>query len=298
MSPVTPRVLLVHAHPDDESITTGVTMAACAAMGARVTLVTCTQGEEGEVIPAALAHLASGRDDALGPYRAGELAAAMRALGVTDHRFLGGPGRWRDSGMAGLPENARPAAFDRADPDETGAELAAVVAEVRPHVVITYDPYGGYGHPDHIQAHRTAMRGVEIAAERHGHRVPRVLWAAAPRGAAEERLAALRAAGPGRFAGVAGIEEIPGVVADEEVALTVRGTPEQAAAKAAAMAAHATQIEVEGGVFALSNGQAQPLWETEYYRLAAGVPLPPGAADVFAGLDLDHTRDMAEEVRS
>src|SRR5882757_4472262 len=93
------RLLLVHAHPDDESINNGVTMAKYAAEGALVTLVTCTRGEEGEVIPPELAHLAPDRDDVLGAYRVDELATAMAALGVTDHRFLGAPGRYRDSGM-------------------------------------------------------------------------------------------------------------------------------------------------------------------------------------------------------
>ncbi|HEY5990795.1 MAG TPA: PIG-L family deacetylase, partial [Streptosporangiaceae bacterium] len=89
------RLLLVHAHPDDECIDTGATMAAYAAEGAQVTLVTCTQGELGEIIPPALAHLAADREDRLGEYRVGELARACAALGVRDHRFLGGPGRWR-----------------------------------------------------------------------------------------------------------------------------------------------------------------------------------------------------------
>ncbi len=102
------RLLLVHAHPDDESIGTGATMAKYAAEGAQVTLVTCTLGELGEIIPAGLAHLAADRDDRLGGYRTGELAAACAALGVTDHRFLGGAGRWRDSGMMGTPGNDAP----------------------------------------------------------------------------------------------------------------------------------------------------------------------------------------------
>ena len=99
------RLLLVHAHPDDESIGTGATMAKYAAEGAGVTLVTCTLGELGEVIPPELAYLAADREDRLGEYRIGELAAACAALGVTDHRYLGGPGRWRDSGMMGLDTN-------------------------------------------------------------------------------------------------------------------------------------------------------------------------------------------------
>ncbi|MBL1066276.1 N-acetyl-1-D-myo-inositol-2-amino-2-deoxy-alpha-D-glucopyranoside deacetylase [Streptomyces sp. 7-21] len=277
-------VLLVHAHPDDESICNGVTMAACVASGTPVTLVTCTLGEEGEIIPPDLAHLAAGRDDALGPYRAGELDAAMRELGVTDHRFLGGQGRWRDSGMAGVPQNDHPAAFCRADLDEAAAALGAVIDEVRPRVVITYGPDGGYGHPDHVKAHQVAMH----AARDRG--VPRVLWNCLPEPVATARLARLRAAGPGRFATVAGLGDLQGVLPEGAGGrvLAVEGTPQQVAAKARAMAAHATQIDVEpgpdGGTFALSNGIAQPLWGTEYYVCGAGEPLPPGARGVFDGL--------------
>lgn len=112
------RLLLVHAHPDDESINNGATMARYAAEGALVTLVTCTLGEEGEVIPAELAHLAADRDDRLGAHRVGELAAAMKELGVTDHRFLGGPGRFRDSGMMGVEQNRREGAFWNTDVDD------------------------------------------------------------------------------------------------------------------------------------------------------------------------------------
>ena len=102
------RLLLVHAHPDDETIGNGATMAQYVAAGAQVTLVTCTLGEEGEVLVPELAHLAADQDDQLGQHRIGELATAMEALGVRDHRFLGGPGRYRDSGMMGLPTNDRP----------------------------------------------------------------------------------------------------------------------------------------------------------------------------------------------
>ncbi|SOD61037.1 N-acetyl-1-D-myo-inositol-2-amino-2-deoxy-alpha-D-glucopyranoside deacetylase [Streptomyces zhaozhouensis] len=283
MSSGRPGVLLVHAHPDDESITNGVTMAACVEAGARVTLVTCTLGEEGEVIGAALRHLAADRDDALGPYRARELASAAAALGVTDHRLLGGEGRYRDSGMSGLPSNDRPNAFCRADLDEAAGALVEIIVETRPRVVLTYDPEGGYGHPDHIQAHRVAMRAVELAAPRH--RVERVLWHCLPHGEVERGLDRLRREGPGRFPAVATAADLPGVVPDAEAVLAVRGSEAGYAAKRAAMAAHATQIEVEGETFALSNGLAQPLWRTEYFTLGHGQPPPPGAVDdVFAGL--------------
>src|SRR5215472_14939045 len=119
----TRRLLLVHAHPDDESINNGATMAKYAAEGVGVTLVTCTLGEEGEVIPPGLAHLAADRDDTLGERRIGELAAAMQELGITDHRFLGGPGRYRDSGMMGTPQNDVPGSFWQADLDEAAGHL-------------------------------------------------------------------------------------------------------------------------------------------------------------------------------
>ena len=157
------RLLLVHAHPDDESIGTGATMAKYAAEGAGVTLVTCTLGELGQIIPPELAHLAADSGRGLGEYRIGELAAACAELGVTDHRFLGGPGRWRDSGMMGLPSNDDPGCFWQADVDEAARELLSVIREVRPQVLISYDDNGFYGHPDHIQAHRVAWRAFEMA---------------------------------------------------------------------------------------------------------------------------------------
>lgn len=160
-------ILFVHAHPDDESMGTGATMAHYAAVGAHVTLVTCTLGEEGEIHRPELAGLAAGAADQLGGYRIAELEEACRRLGVTDHRFLGGAGRYRDSGMMDTPPNEHPRAFWGADLDVAAAELLDVIREVRPQVAVTYDPNGFYGHPDHIQAHRVLMRAVELAdAER------------------------------------------------------------------------------------------------------------------------------------
>ncbi|MDP9613301.1 MULTISPECIES: N-acetyl-1-D-myo-inositol-2-amino-2-deoxy-alpha-D-glucopyranoside deacetylase [Streptomyces] len=285
------RLLLVHAHPDDESINNGATMAKYAAEGAHVTLVTCTLGEEGEVIPAALAHLAADRDDALGPHRIGELAAAMDALGIQDHRFLGGPGRYRDSGMMGAPQNDRPDCFWQADLDEAAGYLVAVVREVRPQVLVTYDTDGGYGHPDHIQAHRVAMRAVELAADPDfrpdlgaPHDIAKVYWNCVPRSAVEEGFARLRAAGrDSPFPGVATVDDVPGVVEDAEVTASVDGTA-QAGAKAAAMRAHATQIAVAGPFFALSNDLGQPMFVQEHYRLVKGVAGAEREDDLFAGV--------------
>jgi N-acetyl-1-D-myo-inositol-2-amino-2-deoxy-alpha-D-glucopyranoside deacetylase len=239
------RLLLVHAHPDDESIYTGATMARYAAEGARVTLVTCTLGELGEVIPPSLAHLAAEKEDGLGEYRIGELAAACAELGVTDHRFLGGPGRWRDSGMMGTEGNDDPRCFWRADVDQAARALLDVIAEVRPQVLLTYDAEGAYGHPDHIQAHRVAWRACELAGPD----------------------------APEKFYATATLES--GLVTTEVEASAWFG------AKLAAMRAHATQITVDPPFFALSDGVRRPASGTEYYTLLAG-PRGPGLRE--AGL--------------
>ncbi|GAA2660309.1 N-acetyl-1-D-myo-inositol-2-amino-2-deoxy-alpha-D-glucopyranoside deacetylase [Streptomyces lunalinharesii] len=287
------RLLLVHAHPDDESINNGATMAKYAAEGALVTLVTCTLGEEGEVIPPALAHLTPDRDDALGPHRVHELAAAMAALGVGDHRFLGGPGRYRDSGMMGAPQNDRPDCFWQAPVDDAAAHLVAVIREVRPQVLVTYDPNGGYGHPDHIQAHRVAVRAAELAARADfrpdlgsAYAIEKIYWNCNPRSEVEAGLAALHAAGHG-FAGVAAVDDVPGVVPDDAVTSTITGPGGYADAKTAAMRAHVTQVAVDGAFFALSNDLGQPLFAAEHYRLVHGTLAPVGAGredDLFAGI--------------
>ncbi|WP_435643068.1 N-acetyl-1-D-myo-inositol-2-amino-2-deoxy-alpha-D-glucopyranoside deacetylase [Streptomyces sp. H49] len=276
------RLLLVHAHPDDESINNGATMAKYVAEGAHVTLVTCTLGERGECIPPGLRHLTG---PALGAHRRGELAAALAALGVTDARLLGGAGRYGDSGMMGTADNEDPGCFWRADVDEAAGHLVEVILQARPQVLVTYDDNGGYGHPDHIQAHRVAMRAVDMAAER-GHRVDKVYWNRTPRSVAEAAFARLQDELPTLpFTKSATLDDVPGVVDDERITTAVDGTA-HAAAKAAAMRAHATQIEVAGSCFALSNELAQPLFTTEYYELARGTAVP-GETDLFAGLAIE-----------
>ena len=292
------RLLLVHAHPDDESIGNGVTMAKYAAQGANVTLVTCTLGEEGEVLVPELAHLAADRDDGLGRHRIGELAAAMEALGVRDHRFLGGPGRYRDSGMMGLPTNEREDCFWQADPDEASGHLVEVIREVRPQVLVTYDDNGGYGHPDHIQAHRVAMRAVELAARTDSvdaspWQVAKIYWNALPESWLRDSLRQLRAAGDATtFEGMdPDAEELPMVVPDDQITTVVEAV-EHVEAKLAAMRAHATQITVDGPFFALSNNLGNQVWGTEAYVLAQGTAGPDDRrdekgreTDLFAGLD-------------
>jgi len=128
------RLLLVHAHPDDESINNGATMAQYVDEGRSVTLVTCTLGEEGEVLVPELAHLAADQQDGLGPHRIGELEAAMAELGVTDFRILGGAGRYRDSGMdwdetghAKPKDTVRDDTFWRADLTEAATLMVEII---------------------------------------------------------------------------------------------------------------------------------------------------------------------------
>jgi N-acetyl-1-D-myo-inositol-2-amino-2-deoxy-alpha-D-glucopyranoside deacetylase len=309
------RLLLVHAHPDDESIGTGATMARYAAEGAQVTLITCTLGELGEIIPPGLANLAADADDQLGGYRIGELAAACAALGVTDHRFLGGPGRWRDSGMIGTTENEDPRCFWRADVDEAALDLAAVIREVRPQVMVTYDDDGFYGHPDHIQAHRVAWRAYQLAADPAltlasglaPWPVAKFYASTTPHSALTEEMAELRAArardADGGHSGLPrhwilpeSEAELVYGVPDEQVTTEIDGTG-YLDAKLAAMRAHATQITVSGPYFALSNNIAQLASGLEHYELLSPAPARAAAAadgcpaprekDLFAGLGLD-----------
>ena len=296
------RLLLVHAHPDDESINNGATMAKYAAEGRGVTLVTCTLGEEGEVLEPELVHLASDRDDTLGEHRIGELDAAMKALGVTDYRFLGGPGRFRDSGMewdktlhARPKDTVRDDTFWRADLTEAATLLMEIIREVRPQVLVTYDEFGNYGHPDHIQAHRVAMYGAQLAAV-PSYRpdlgepwdIAKIYWAAMSLSDLRAQQQMLEEAGLENPFSEIDIDDPPRfIVPDEAITAAVDGT-EYADAKVAAMAAHRTQITVDGPFFALSNNIGNHVWGTEHYRIAKGRPGPLDErgweTDLFAGL--------------
>jgi N-acetyl-1-D-myo-inositol-2-amino-2-deoxy-alpha-D-glucopyranoside deacetylase len=289
-------LLLVHAHPDDETINNGATMARYVAEGAQVTLLTCTLGEEGEILVPELEQLAADQADQLGGYRIGELRAAMAALGVTDSRFLGGPGRYRDSGMMGTKANGHQRAFWNAELDEAIAHAVAVVREVRPQVLVTYDENGGYGHPDHIQAHRVAMGAVEKAADPtyrpdlgEPWDVAKVYWCCVPRSVLQRGIEAMAEMGESFFEGVASADDLPFGVSDEVVTAAVDGR-QFADRKDAAMRAYPTQITVDGPFFALSNNLGQEVLGVEYYRLVRGERGPAGTGaegwedDLFAGL--------------
>lgn len=279
------RLLLVHAHPDDETLGTGGTIAHYAARpDTSVTLVTCTLGEEGEIIPPGLAQLAASHADQLGGYRIGELAAACRALGLDDRRFLGGAGRWRDSGMVSSGEGTRAATPDVLHPrafarPEAFAEqvdaLAAVLDEVRPQVVVTYGPDGGYGHPDHVRAHEITVAAVA------GFPGTRLAYTVRGRAGLDAGVRAL----PGSPFRTPTPDELPAV--DDDLVNARLDVTAQRAARVAALRAHATQVDVwqrDGAVvWALTNGIAQPLLDHEEFTI---VNPPAGRLldDLFAGV--------------
>ena len=297
------RLLLVHAHPDDEVIGTGATMAAYAAEGVHVTLVTCTAGEEGEVLVPELAHLAADREDRLADVRVVELANAMTALGVADHRFLGGVGCYRDSGMMGTPANDKPHAFWNADVDEAAAHLVKVVREIRPQVLVTYDENGAYGHPDHIQAHRVAMRAAELAADpgfapEHGGawEIAKIYWTAVPKSVLAEGVRAMKEAGDtSEFLAVDSVDDLPFGTEDALVTTCIDGT-KYMENKREGMHAYPTQISMEEGFFALSNAIGMEFMAHEYYQLVKGTAERSEGElekDLFAGLEIQISDGVA-----
>ncbi|MDH2414992.1 N-acetyl-1-D-myo-inositol-2-amino-2-deoxy-alpha-D-glucopyranoside deacetylase [Nocardioides sp. CER19] len=296
------RLLLVHAHPDDETIQNGATMAKYVAEGRGVTLVTCTAGEMGEILVPELEHLAADREDGLGEQRRGELEAAMKALGVSDHRYLGGFGTYRDSGMKWHPDGyaipddtIHDNAFWNADLTEAADHLVAIIREVRPQVLVTYDQFGNYGHPDHIQAHRVATYAAALAAVPSYRKdlgepwdIAKIYWSAMSESRMREGLRRLREAGEQTaFEGMDPEGPLPMTTPDEDLAAVVDGN-EHVEQKLDAMRAHATQISTDGPFFALSNNLGNQVWGVEYYRIAKGVRGPAGEdgleTDLFAGL--------------
>ena len=281
------RLLLVHAHPDDETINNGVTMAKYAKDGAQVTLVTCTRGEEGEVLVAELASLASDKDDKLGQHREIELKDAMTHLGISDFRFLGAPNKkWRDSGMMGMPQNDRADVFWQSDLEESANELVRIILETKPQVLITYDEFGGYGHPDHIKAHRVAMRAAEVA-ETKGWKIEKIYWNTMPRSVIQMGIEKMKEVGSDFF-GAESVDDLPFAKPDELVTSVVHAS-EFVPQKLAAMKAHATQISVDGPFFALSNNLGLSVWGDEYYTIVKGEKAAPfdengRELDLFAGI--------------
>jgi N-acetyl-1-D-myo-inositol-2-amino-2-deoxy-alpha-D-glucopyranoside deacetylase len=275
------RLLLVHAHPDDESSMTGATMINYARQGDTVVLVTCTRGEVGEIVAPDLAGLRDTDPDGLAVRREAELAEALRVLGTTRHHWLGGRGRWRDSG---IPPDGSPESFACADLDEAVYALVEILRAERPQVVVTYDAGGGYGHPDHIQANRVTMAALEPAADSSfapelgtPWQVAKVYWMTLPRRMVQAALDAGL---------LTSMEGVPNSLPDEEITAMLDGR-QYLSTKIAALRAHHSQVDLDNGI--LATFAKMPEFALEHYVLVRG-DRGPGAGphgwedDLFAGL--------------
>lgn len=283
------RYLFVHAHPDDESLWTGVAMAHHVNAGDEVHVLTCTLGEEGEVIPDDLKHLElpAGQPrgvnihDGLAIERRQELRRAMDAMGVKSSVVLGDDDfqavagsqhyqTYRDSGMVGTPSAAHPRAFAGADLHAVGTQLAAYIAALEPDVVVTYDEQGGYGHPDHIRTHDGVVSALAQLAQAEAS-VPQLYITLTPHSWAVEDREWLHAMCSAEFLHETGFHVLaaddefpPSVVVDDAVTHAV--IDERAVTRQiAALRAHRTQATVADEVYALSNDIAARLSGREGY---------------------------------
>jgi N-acetyl-1-D-myo-inositol-2-amino-2-deoxy-alpha-D-glucopyranoside deacetylase len=266
-----------------------------------VTLVTCTRGERGVNLLGGEGQQGTDSDaaaEALATVRVGELRLAADALGLADSRFLGGPGAWWDSGMA--DERAtHPRAFSEGDLAEQVGQLVAVMREVRPQVVVTYDEKGGYGHPDHIRAHDITVAAFDAAADPSAYPEAGQPWSADKLYAAvlshRQLLRAIRILSHAEIAGenpFEGIDEsvpldaLPFGVPDDDVTARIDAR-ELLDLKVRAMRAYPTQMDPRGWFFAITDAPGR-FFGLEYFRILRGRPAPEGEStredDLFAGL--------------
>ncbi len=271
-------LVLVHAHPDDEGLATGGTIARYASEGVHVCLITCTNGEVGEI--ADLPDLGTPEEIAprLGEIRREELQEACRRLGRVDLRMLG----FHDSGMEGTPENDAPQAFMNQDLDLPVRQIVAILREVKPQVLITYNEYGFYGHPDHIRAHQAALAAVESANDAEyepdlgePHAVSKVYYNAIPISLLREGMKlAQEALGEGAEDEFASEEEIVRIGTDDDLVTTEIDVGDFVKAKFHSLEAHRTQLGTIRAWLDLPEELRHLLFGTEFYVLT-----PPGSRD-------------------
>lgn len=289
---------MVHAHPDDESSQSSATLSRYVAEGAGVTLVTCTLGERGEILVPDWGHFSPAE---LGKHRIQELATALGIMGVTDHVWLGGPGRYHDTGMAvddqGAvipPDDAPEDCFWHADLLEATNHLVEIIRSRRPQVISSYDPNGNYGHPDHIQAHRVTMYAAQLAAV-GAHRsdlgepwqVSRIVWNTINPTMWQEAAKLAKEEGIDLFAG-RDLENDPARPNLSEVAAVVP-YGEYLQRCTDALLAHRSQVDPTQDFWRFYTIMRQLPTAGEAYLWAGGQPFPPSQEpvdDLFAGLEI------------
>lgn len=275
-------LLAIFAHPDDESFGVGGTLAQYAANGVRVVLACATRGEVGEISDPALA-----TPETLGQVREAELRVACAARSVHELRFLG----YRDSGMAGAPDNDDPRSYHRADPEAATRQLVGLIREIKPHVIVTFDPSGGYGHPDHIAVSRYTTVAFDVAGDPGkfpeagpAWQPQRLFYNAFPRSVFLEMRGRMRALGLDtsefdRF----DAEQLG--YRDEQITAVVNVSA-QADAKWAALHCHRTQFGANNLFRRLPEAEIRAMMSREYFVQAR--PAPANGArepsDLFAGL--------------
>ena len=260
-----------HAHPDDECLMTGGTLARAVDEGHRVVLVYATRGEVGEVPDGLLSP-----DEPLVERRMAEVARSAAALGAHRLEFLG----YRDSGMVGTPDNDDPRAFWQADVDEAAGRLAGILRDERADVLLVYDENGNYGHPDHVQVHRVGVRAAELAD------TPHVLEATVNRDTVRAFMEAMVASGEATWDDMPDLDnpDVPFGMPDEIITTRVDVRP-WAERKVAAMRAHETQVGDLAPFLAMPFAVFREAMGTEFF-IRRGVPAGHRDDDVFAGLDV------------
>jgi N-acetyl-1-D-myo-inositol-2-amino-2-deoxy-alpha-D-glucopyranoside deacetylase len=279
-------LMAVHAHPDDETFSTGGVLALASARASRTVLVTATRGEEGEIHDPDLDPVEARHR--LGAIREAELRRAATILGIGELYFLG----YRDSGMAGTPENENPFNFQNADPREATGRLVRLIRQTRPDVIITYDERGGYGHPDHIAVHRTTLAAFDAAGDptqfteiEPAPWQPLKLYYAVFSRSAYVRLRDLyREYGAEEVDGPD--EDVSRFTVEDELVTTRVDVRNHVLQKQAAFRAHRTQMGADGPLLTASGGLVREALGTEtFIRVRSLVPTPRFEDDLFAGLE-------------
>jgi N-acetyl-1-D-myo-inositol-2-amino-2-deoxy-alpha-D-glucopyranoside deacetylase len=264
-------LLLVHAHPDDEAISTGGVMMKAKAHGHRVVLITATRGEVGEIYN--MEEAAS--RPRLGEIRTKELEAASDILGVDRLEFLG----YRDSGMVDTADNKDPRSFHQAPLEEAAAKLAVFIREERPDVVVTYAEDGVYGHPDHVKAHHVTNATLE-GIEREGWSPKKLYYTAIPRSMMEAFAQQMPEEAQRAMGGNMRIAGTP-----DELVTTRVDVHDYVDRKRQAFGAHVSQNDPNSWFATMASQIYELAFGTEYFQLVRGEPgseLPE--ADLFAGI--------------